>query len=179
MKENWTRKPLAYFITFSTYGTWLHGTDKGSVDKQHNQYGSELLSPNKSRETYEKKYLKNAPIVLNKRHRMHILLSIKEVCAYRQWELHAAHVRSNHVHVIVSARVTPERILKDLKAYATRTLRKINHSFRDIKIWTHHGSTKYIWTHKSLNATLHYVIYEQGMPMEWWCQYDIQSHECK
>jgi hypothetical protein len=28
--------PLAYFITFTTYGTWLHGTAKGngSVDRE-------------------------------------------------------------------------------------------------------------------------------------------------
>ena len=34
---------LAYFITFSTYGSWLHGTKKGmgSVDREHNEYGAE------------------------------------------------------------------------------------------------------------------------------------------
>ena len=24
-------KPLAYFITFTTYGTWLHGDSRGSM----------------------------------------------------------------------------------------------------------------------------------------------------
>ena len=38
---------LAYFITFSTYGTWLHGTTKGkgSVDREHNQHGCPSLRP--------------------------------------------------------------------------------------------------------------------------------------
>ena len=37
---------LAYFITFSTYGTWLHGTAKeeGSVDRRHNVYGTPFVS---------------------------------------------------------------------------------------------------------------------------------------
>jgi hypothetical protein len=30
-------QPLAYFITFTTYGTWLHGNGAGSVDPAHNQ----------------------------------------------------------------------------------------------------------------------------------------------
>ena len=37
---------LAYFITFSTYGTWLHGTEKGlgSVDVEHNAYLSPFIA---------------------------------------------------------------------------------------------------------------------------------------
>ena len=33
---------LAYFITFTTYGTWLPGSvkGKGSVDREHNQFES-------------------------------------------------------------------------------------------------------------------------------------------
>ena len=27
--------PLAYLITFNTYGTWLHGDRRGSVDSNH------------------------------------------------------------------------------------------------------------------------------------------------
>jgi hypothetical protein len=35
--------PLAYFITFRSYGSWLHGDERGSVDRSHNQYGSPFL----------------------------------------------------------------------------------------------------------------------------------------
>jgi hypothetical protein len=40
-------KALADFITFSTYGTWLHGTSKGkgSVDHEHNTYAATSCSP--------------------------------------------------------------------------------------------------------------------------------------
>ena len=31
--------PLAYLITFHTYGSWLHGDAKGSVDREHSRYG--------------------------------------------------------------------------------------------------------------------------------------------
>ncbi|HLF67316.1 MAG TPA: hypothetical protein VI522_06820 [Gammaproteobacteria bacterium] len=42
--------PLAYFITFTTYGTWLHGNEKKSVDKHHNIYTAPLVSPSSAKE---------------------------------------------------------------------------------------------------------------------------------
>src|SRR5882762_2856343 len=35
--------PIAYFITFRAYGTWLHGDSRGSVDRFHKAYGSPML----------------------------------------------------------------------------------------------------------------------------------------
>ncbi|MEN8126863.1 MAG: transposase [Planctomycetota bacterium] len=177
MEKKPVSKPFAYFVTFSIYGTWLHGADKGSVDKYHNQYNSEFLSANAGRKRYEIKNLKDVPFVLNKNHRRCALKSIKETCEYRGWVLHAVHVRSNHVHIVVSSETIPEKVLGDLKAYATRGLRSVFSQFVGRKIWTHHGSTKYIWTQKSLMEVIHYVIYEQGQSMEWWCRYDIQNPE--
>ncbi len=29
--------PPAYLITFRTYGSWLHGDEKGSIDRKHNR----------------------------------------------------------------------------------------------------------------------------------------------
>jgi hypothetical protein len=46
---------LAYFITFTTYGTWLHGMDKelGSVDVRHNAYATPFLGPDARRMSRE------------------------------------------------------------------------------------------------------------------------------
>jgi hypothetical protein len=43
---NDTDTPLAYFISFRTYGTWLHGDERSSTDRFHNQYGSPFIPPN-------------------------------------------------------------------------------------------------------------------------------------
>ncbi len=37
--------PLAYFITFTCCGTWLHGDERGSVDREHNTPGTPVLEP--------------------------------------------------------------------------------------------------------------------------------------
>lgn len=38
----------------------------------------------------------------------------------------ATHVRTNHVHVVAEAGVKPERIMNDLKSYASRSLNQAN-----------------------------------------------------
>ena len=52
------------------------------------------------------------------------LESLQEVCSYREWGLLAAHVRLSHVHLVVVAEDSPERVLKDAKAYASRALNR-------------------------------------------------------
>ena len=49
-----------------------------------------------------------------------VLEALREVCSHRGWNLLAAHVRSNHVHIIVEAEILPEKVMSDFKAYASR-----------------------------------------------------------
>ena len=35
----------SYFLTFTTYGTWLHGDTRGSVDREHNIVETPYLEP--------------------------------------------------------------------------------------------------------------------------------------
>jgi len=44
-----------------------------------------------------------------------VLKAIREVCDYRDWSLLAAHVRSNHVYVVVHALIQPEFVMNDIK----------------------------------------------------------------
>jgi len=39
--------PLAYFLTLRTYGTWLHGDERGSVDAKHNCYNTPYTAPDR------------------------------------------------------------------------------------------------------------------------------------
>ena len=63
MKE--TAFPLAYFLTFTCYGTWLHGDKAVSVDSQNKRYGAPFLSPDRARCAFEKSQLKNEPYYLD------------------------------------------------------------------------------------------------------------------
>ncbi len=43
---NDTDIPLAYLITFRSYGSWLHGDERGLIDRFHNRYESPYIEPN-------------------------------------------------------------------------------------------------------------------------------------
>src|ERR1700676_3532539 len=59
----------------------------------------------------------------------------KSVCN-RCWSLLAAHVRTNHVHVVVQAEVQPEKVMNDFKSYASRSLNRLLHDGADRKRWS-------------------------------------------
>jgi len=92
--------PVGYLITFTTYGTWPHGDERGSVDKEHNRYGSPFVVSNPHEHRREYSTLKNQPLGLSENQREQVLRAIMEVCRFRGWHAYAVHVRSNHVHVV-------------------------------------------------------------------------------
>src|SRR5262252_5519515 len=114
-------EPLGFLITFRTYGTWLHGEDRGSVDRRnYNRYGTPGMPPNKRLLAEETMALRHAPVVLSPEQRIVVEDAIREVCDQRDYALHAVNVRSNHVHSVVTAPRKPEYVLNTLKSYATR-----------------------------------------------------------
>lgn len=158
--------PIAYLITFTTYGTWLHGDKRGSVDDEHNQYKNSFIAPSLVLQRKEQSALKNPPFMLGKRQREAVLEAILQVCKFRGWFAHAVHVRSNHIHILVSGEEKPEKIMIVFKAYATRAIRRCCKGQTIIKkYWTRHGSTKYIRTKESLASAIRYVKNEQGKMM--------------
>ena len=95
-----------------------------------------------------------------------VLASIQKHCAHRGWKLLAAHVRSNHVHIVVEAEARPERIMNELKSYASRELNRLGRDGPDRKRWARHGSTRWLWKHEEVAHALQYVVEEHGEPME-------------
>jgi len=94
-----------------------------------------------------------------------VLDSIIKTSFHRKWNLLAAHIRSTHVHVVIQALTTPEKIMNDLKSYASRALNNAGFEKSDRKRWTRHGSTRYLWKTEALTNIIQYVLHEQGIPM--------------
>jgi REP element-mobilizing transposase RayT len=158
--------PLAYFITFTTYGAWLHGRAPGSVDREHNVPGTPYLPPNAELEHKMSSAMRQEPYDLDEFRRKIVLRTVKEVAAHRDWKLWAAHVRSNHVHVVITASCNPEKVMVDLKAWCSRRLREACNESADRDRWTQHGSTRYLNDENSFDGAMRYVIDDQGEPME-------------
>jgi REP element-mobilizing transposase RayT len=156
---------FAYFITFSCYGSHLHGADSGSVDRNHNAFNGRYVAPNAARRAAEEARMEQAPYHLDAPARDTVLQSIQEVCSHRGWKLIAAHVRTTHVHLVVEADKPPEAVMHDFKAYAARLLNQRETNTPETKRWTRHGSTRYLWKDDEVAAAVDYVIAGQGEPM--------------
>jgi REP element-mobilizing transposase RayT len=156
---------VVYLITFSCYGTHLHGGESGSVDDGHNAPGTPILEVDSGRAAFEAKLMAQAPYRLDQTRRDAVLEAIQEVCVQRGWGLLAAHVRSNHVHTVVDAEVLPERVMGDFKAYASRHLNRMSLDAPNRKRWSRHGSTRWLWHPQHVSAAMQYVVAEQGEPM--------------
>ena len=160
--------PIAYMITFTCYGIHLHGIESGSVDRRHNVYGTPFLRPQAGIVMAEERIMKQNRYELDSQRRALVLESLQNVCSWRGWNLLAAHVRSSHVNLVVSAEESPERILNDAKAYASRTLNRAGIDPNAARRWSHHGSTRYLWKPEDVGAAINYVVREQGSPMAVW-----------
>ena len=100
-EPKWKPIPLAYLITFTCYGARLHGDVCGSVDRNHNVHGTPFLAPNSSRVGSEERRSKHAPYLLDRGRRALVLRAVLELCSHRGWRPLAAHVRTQHVHLVV------------------------------------------------------------------------------
>lgn len=157
--------PVGYLITFRAFGTWLHGDERGSVDRFHRTYGTPMLPPNRQRREYEHRLRRQAPVKLGRRRRSAIESAIRETCAIRKWLLWAFNIRTNHVHTVVSASCKPSRVLSAFKANATRKMREDRCWWNVRSPWAYRGSKKYLWTEKALDDSIAYVMYDQGEPL--------------
>jgi hypothetical protein len=53
-----------YFLTWTTYGTWLPGDGRGSVDRDHNVPGTPFVEPDPARRALNVARMANAPYLL-------------------------------------------------------------------------------------------------------------------
>lgn len=164
-KWNDTDEPIADLITFRSYGTWLAGDKRGSIDKYHNQYGGSRAVPSKLRNAEHAARLKTPPFLLNSTSRQLVERAIREVCRVRNWSLIAINVRTNHVHVVVAAHRSSARMLNDLKSYSTRALRASGEWTFEHSPWVDKGSRRNLWNEEHITSASEYVINGQGGPL--------------
>jgi len=159
---NDTDTPLAYFISFRTYGTWLHGDKRGSIDRFHNAYKSPYIPQNQKWNSFNKHQLKAEPLILKAKQRRSIKAAIRETCSIRKWSLLAINVRTNHVHSVVSANRKASLVLNAFKANATRQLRTDALWPHPFSPWADKGSKRKLWNEQSVAKAIDYVLNGQG-----------------
>lgn len=181
-------EPLAYFLTWPTYGAWLPGDERGWV-----RYKLGWQPPDPPRKLEAQARMTEAACVLGQGERDVVERTIADHCRIRGWVLHAVNGRSNHVHVVVSAQRDPAEVRDQLKAWCTRRLKELtcqatltrrpsdgnpaparsageggSRSETDggsrirRKWWAERGSCRWIGDEDSLEAVIRYVLEGQG-----------------
>jgi REP element-mobilizing transposase RayT len=151
--------PLAYFLTWTTYGTWLPGDERGWVLK-----GRGFQLPNPALAKWCEGRLVEPVVYLDREQRDLVEETIAKHCRERNWKLHAVNARTTHVHAVITAKCSPEKIRRELKAWCTRKLKELNGqrgARQRTNWWTERGSIRKIGDEESLEAVIHYVLFGQ------------------
>ena len=155
--------PFAYFLTFTTYGARLHGDERGSWTRATGSNLSLPVESNEARLTFEQTEMAHEPIVFDDHARSVVDQAVHDVCLHREWQLLGLNVRTNHVHVLVSGSGKPEAMLQGFKSWSTKRLREDGLFPPGVRIWTRHGSTRYVWSEADAEDVWLYVVHGQDI----------------
>lgn len=155
--------PIAYLITFRTFGTWLHGDVRSSVKRDGwNRYQHPRYPENPTLERWMKDEMKSPPFLLDDEMRDVVTAAVVDACEKRGFFLLAVNVRTNHTHSVISAQMKPERIADALKANATKRLRERGLIGPENQVWSRGRSRRYLWKPGHVAAAIDYTLYGQG-----------------
>jgi REP element-mobilizing transposase RayT len=160
------KEPLAYFLTWTTYGTWLPGDERGWVAKR-----GQFRNPDEKLKNTAQRLMTETALTLDPDQRRLVEATIANHCRIRGWRLHAVNARTQHVHVVVTAaRRDPDVVMDQFKAWCTRRLKELERSRcpRNGAVrqnwWTQRGSKRWLNDENSLAEAIRYVREGQGDP---------------
>jgi REP element-mobilizing transposase RayT len=146
-------EPLAFFITWTVYGSHLQGDERGWRWRRH---GDQPPQPRLAE--WRRERLKHEVIELSPQQRAVVEHECGRHCEHRGWHVWAINARSTHVHVVVTtAGFSGETVRDQLKANGTRGLREQWAEFCDRPVWTIGGDWQCINTEDDLEQVCVYV----------------------
>ena len=149
--------PLAYLLTWTTYGSWLPGDKRGWVDGRYGAWHVPYEERDPDREMRARSRMTGSAVMLTPEQRGLVEAKIQSECDERCWCLHALSARSNHVHVVMSVGdIEPGKILGMLKMACTSGLNAECDSPR--RWWTKNGSRRFLNDERSLHGAIRYVL---------------------
>lgn len=144
--------PITYFITWTTYGSWLPGDARGWRKTRKGEQPPQPLLEDWCREQ-----MSEGSVVLNQIQRERVENVCYEHANIRGWVIHAVKARSNHVHIAVTADAPPKKVRDQFKANATRVLRQEPDAVTNDKIWTRGGDCDIVDSDDELERVIVYI----------------------
>jgi REP element-mobilizing transposase RayT len=107
------------------------------------------------------------PVALEKPEADAMISQYQETTRIRQWSLEAASVMHNHTHIVIGVPgdPDPDSIVKTLKAWATRAVKKVRPLPSNGAFWTGGGSKRKLPDETALRDGVIYVVLKQPNPL--------------
>jgi REP element-mobilizing transposase RayT len=167
-----------WLLTWTTYGSWLPGDARGFVSEQtdtngrkfiRNIPGTEVDCDNKRLRDAMAASLKGPPLKLSREQAHLVLAQFSETSGVRGYQLLAASVMANHVHLVVGVPGDPEpsKLLAVFKSYASRALNRQFGAPASRTWWTESGSKRKLPNDDAILAATRYVR-DQQFPLATW-----------
>ena len=108
--------PLAWYLTWTTYGSWLHGDASGSHGNRR------PLRPDADLKAAMHAEMTETAVVLTTDQRAMAGTAIAKICSEHRWPIHALNMRTNPVHIVLSAPAAADDVRRRVKAVASAAL---------------------------------------------------------
>ncbi|MEZ6040780.1 MAG: hypothetical protein R3C20_09750 [Planctomycetaceae bacterium] len=167
-----------WFLTWTTYGTWLPGDQRGFVSDikrddgttvRHNLPGTEYDANVRALEAHAASLQKASSVRLTKVQAELLMDQFLVTAEVRRWILFAVAIMANHCHLVVgvSGDPDPEKLLGDFKSYGSRKLNRNGQTVPLDKRWTKSGSKRKLADDQAVLNAIQYTI-DQEFPLVVW-----------
>jgi REP element-mobilizing transposase RayT len=167
-----------WLLTWTTYGTWLPGDERGFVSNvralegheiKHNTPGTPYDAKQRGLAISARAQLKGDPVWLSLPLAEQLAAQFLETAGYRGWSLLAMAIMANHVHLVVGVNhdPDPEVLLRDFKSYGSRCLNKMVGKPPSGTWWTASGSRRKLSDDRAVQGAVRYVRNQFGALVIW------------
>jgi REP element-mobilizing transposase RayT len=153
-----------WHITFGTYGTRLHGGERPSVDKWHNQLEEPFVEPNTAREQSARGRMKFAPRYLTAEQRSFTESALPAICQRGGWTYRTCAAAPDHVHLLcdVVPAVHGEKVRRLVKRRLNQALSERWPLADGATWWAEEGSNVAVRDEAYLNNAYKYIVRQRA-----------------
>ena len=140
---------LGYMITFTTYGTWLQGDERGYVKK------GRIYPRNKALRRINEQLQSQDTVFLSKAQQQIVKEAIMKEAAVQKQKIFALSVKPNHIHIVAqNSRQSISNVVAYYKKVARIALKATGHNG---KLWTRGYDKRFCFDTESLERRIKYV----------------------
>lgn len=167
-----------WLLTWTTYGTWLPGDERGFVSPKFesspteprcNTPGTDYDTGRPELKERASALLKGPPVFLRAEHARVLRTQFEETAQFRHWTLVAGAIMANHVHLVVGVPGDPEpaTLLQSFKSYGSRALNRTFGKPLSGTWWTEQGSKRKVGDAQHFASVVNYVLRQHAPLMVW------------